>query len=156
MTPQQLNSILDEFAKVKRENAYLVVSRTKPPLPLEQVFPHGSSVEWLCHVYSPEDLVAVERADLCIIFDQLEHMQKSGGTQLLGRLRDQYSRRVLLHCTGQAFSDMELLALGYVKQKHPSIDGCFFLFDPDLFFEPRDWNTPEKWANPENFKKYRW
>jgi hypothetical protein len=156
MTPQQLTSFLEEFAKANQENAYLVVSRTEPPLPLEQVFPDGSSVEWLCHVYSAEDIVAVERADLSVVFDQIEHMEKADGVQLLSRLRDQHSRRVLLHCSDQAHSNQELLALGYIEQKRPSIDGRFFLFDPDLFFERRDWNTPARWANPENFKKYRW
>lgn len=156
MIPQQLPSVLEEFGMAGRESTYLVVSRTEPPLPLKQSFPGGSSVEWLCHVYSAEDVVAVNRADLSIVFDQLEHMQKEEGVHLLSRLRDQFSIRVLLHCTSQIHSKQDLMALGYMEQRCPSIDGRFYLFDPELFFPRRDWNTPDEWANPANFKKYRW
>lgn len=156
MTPQQLPSILAAFGKAGEEKDYLVISRTQPLLPLKESFPEGSSVEWLCHVHSAEDVVAVMRADLSIVFDQLEHMAKEDGEHLLGRLRDQHSKRVLLHCADQMHSDQELLALGYIRQRRSFDDGRLFLFDPEMFFERRDWNTPDKWANPENFKKYRW
>ncbi len=156
MIPQQLPSILEVFGKAGQERAYLVVSQSEPPLPLKQLFPEGSSVTWLCHVHSAEDVVAVERADLSIVFDQLEHMQKDDGVHLISRLRDRHSKRVLLHCAVQVHSKQELMALGFIEQKHSSSDGRIFLFDPDLFFQRRDWNSPDKWANPENFKKYRW
>ena len=156
MTPQQLPSVIEVLAKVNEESTYLVVSRSEPPLPIEQFFPVDSSVEWLCHVHTAEDMIAVERADLSIVFDQLEHMEKTEGVHLLSRLRDQHSSRVLLHCADQTHSRQELMALGFIEQQLPSSDGRFFLFDPDLFFPRRDWNTPDKWANPENFKKYRW
>ena len=156
MTPQQLPSILDVFAKANEERAFLVVSRSEPPLPMEQFFPVDSSVEWLCHVQSAEDVVAVERADLSIVFDQLEHMEKTEAVYLLSRLRDLHSNRVLLHCADQTHSKQELMALGFIEQERPSSGGRLFLFDRDLFFQRRDWNTPDKWANPENFKKYRW
>jgi hypothetical protein len=156
MTPEQLPQVLEEFVEAGEENSCLVVSRTQPALPIDQYFSGEPCVEWLSHVCSAEDLVAVERAALGIVFDQLEHMEKEEGAHLLSRLRDHLCDRVLLHYATGEFSNQELLALGYIKQDRPSIDGRFFLFDPDIFFERRDWNTPEKWANPENFKKYRW
>ena len=132
MTPQQLPSILAEFGDTSQDSNYLVVSRTEPPLPLQQSFPKGSSVEWLCQVHSAEDLVAVNRAHLSIVFDQLEHMAKDDGLQLLSRLCAAYSNRVLLHCANQVHSKTELMGLGFVEQKRPSIDGRLYLFDPDL------------------------
>lgn len=156
MTPQQLPLVLETFAKANEQRNYLIVSRTEPRLPVDQLFPEDSTVQWLCHVHSADDLVAVDRADLGIVFNQLEHMEKNEGAHLLSRLRDQYCRRVLLHLSGEMLADQELLALGYIKQDSPPGEGELFLFDPDLFFERRDWNSPEKWANPENFKKYRW
>jgi hypothetical protein len=156
MTPHQLPAILAAFAKANEERDYLVVSRSEPPLPLERLFPDDSTVQWLCHIQTADDLVAVNRVDLGIVFDQLEHMEKRDGEHLLSRLRDQYCRRVLLHCRREIHSVRDLLALGYMEQESPSRDGPFFLFDPELFYEQRDWNSPAKWANPENFKKYRW
>ncbi len=130
MTPRQLPSILAEFGESGQDSNYLVISRTEPPLPLKQSFPEGSSVEWLCQVHSAEDLVAVNRAHLSIVFDQLEHMAKDEGLQLLRRLRNAYSNRVLLHCANQVHSKRELMGLGFVEQKRPSTDGRFYLFDP--------------------------
>ncbi len=132
MTPQHLPSILAEFGDSGRDSNYLVISRTEPPLPLKQSFPKGSSVEWLCQVHSAEDVVAVDRAHLSIVFDQLEHMAKDDGLQLLSRLRDAHSNRVLLHCAHQVHSNKELMRLGFVEQNRPSIDGQFYLFDPEL------------------------
>ena len=132
MTPQHLPSILAEFGKPGEDSNYLVISRTEPPLPLKQSFPEGSSVEWLCQVHSAEDVVAVKRAHLSIVFDQLEHMGKDDGLQLLSRLCDAYSSRVLLHCANQVHSKTELMGLGFVEQKRLSIDGRLYLFDPDL------------------------
>ncbi len=137
MTPQQLPSILEAFGRTGEDRDYLVISRSEPPLPLKQSFPDDSSVEWLCHVHSAEDVVAVKRADLCIVFDQLEYMEKEQGTHLLGRLRDQYSNRVLLHCTEQLHSDQELMALGFITQECPSSGGRFFLFEPKEFKKNR-------------------
>ncbi len=131
MTPQQLRAILSEFGNADQETTYLVVSRTEPPLPLKQSFPEGSSVEWLCHVQSAEDVVAVKQADLGIVFDQLEHMQEEDGLRLLSRLRDHHSNRVLLHCANQVHSKQKLTALGFIERQCPSFDGHFFLFDPE-------------------------
>jgi len=133
MTPQQLPSVIDVLAIVNEENTYLVVSRSVPPLPIEQFFPVNSSVEWLCHVHSAEDLVAVERANLSIVFDQLEHMEKTDAVHLLSRLCDQHSNRVLLHCADQTHSIQELMALGFIEQQRLSSDGRIFLFDPDVY-----------------------
>ena len=154
MTPEQLPPILASVEGAVADRSFLVVSRTEPPPPLEQYFPDDSSVEWLCHVYTADDIVAVDRADLGVVFDQIEHMEKMESRHLLGRLRDQHCRRVLLHCGTALFSIQDLLALGYIE--HPSEYGRLFLHDPEQFFERREWNTPDKWAHPENFKKNRW
>ncbi|MFQ6004591.1 MAG: DUF6231 family protein [Woeseia sp.] len=132
MTPQQLPSLLDVFADPATDGSYLVVSRTDPPLPLEKLFPDNSSVEWLCHVYTADDTVAVSLADLGIVFDQLEHMEKEEGVRLLSRLRDHHCRRVLLHCMDEFHSKSALLALGFIEQQCPSDGGRLYLFDPDL------------------------
>ena len=38
-------------------------------------------------------------------------------------------------------------------------DGVWFsvyTYDIDSFNRQREWNSPENWANPENFRRYRW
>ena len=100
------------------------------------------------------------RADIAVVVNQLESMSKSDGTHLLSKLRDLISNRVLLLFRGDGWTSGELLALGYQqiqqKEKRPSKDGRCYLYDPNYFHEPREWNNKANWANPENFNKYRW
>ncbi len=156
MTPAELRSVLAELFTQNQDKRFLVVSRSEPRSTPEQYFPDDSSVAWLSDIQSADDIGIIERADLTIVFDQLEHMEKTEGVHLLSRLRDHHSQRILLHCADRVHSNQELLALGFIGRKHPSDDGRLFLFDPYLFFERRDWNTPDKWAHPENFTKRRW
>lgn len=74
---------------------------------------------------------------------------------LLGRLRDLHTRRLLV-CDAAArhFEPRRMLALGF--EHHAGADGAAYLYDRDRFNRERDWNSPENWANPDNFDKYRW
>jgi hypothetical protein len=104
----------------------------------------------------PGDLPQALRAQLGIVIAPLEYMPRTNAEQLLSRLRDVHCDRVLLVDTGSGFCADALRALGYLEIRHPSADGCCYLFDPDMFSQPREWNNPSDWANPENFRKYRW
>jgi hypothetical protein len=104
----------------------------------------------------PGDLPATLTAQLGIVFAPLDHLQRASAEQLLSRLRDVHCERVLLLDTRSGWSPDELLSLGYLELKRPSIDWRCYLYDPDLFNQPREWNNPGDWANPENFRKYRW
>ena len=99
MTPEYLPQLVAAVETDSRQSSFLVVSRTEPPPPLEQYFPENSQVEWLCHVCTADDIVAVDKADLGIVFDQIEHMDRADAVHLLARLRDQYCKRtVVLRC----------------------------------------------------------
>lgn len=156
MTLRELSAVLAALHGPLDHKRILVISRSERPKHFAQCFPASDSLEWRSGIRSIDDLETIERADLGLIFDQLEHMDKSDASQLLGRLRDRHCLGVLLHYGARDFSNQEFLALGYIEQKRPSRDGRLFLFDPDLFFVRRDWNTPEFWAHPENFNKNRW
>jgi hypothetical protein len=156
MTPQELPAVLAALEIQVGEKRFLVVSRSEPLPAMKHFFPDACSVEWLGDIENADDIDANIRADLCVVFNQLEHMDQLAGAHLLSRLRDSHSRKVLLHYAGQTYSGQELLALGFIQQKRASLDRHFFLFDPDEFFQQRDWNTSDKWAHPDNFRKYRW
>ena len=104
----------------------------------------------------PEDLAHALRAQLGIVVAPLDHVQHATAEQLLSRLRDIHCEQVVLLDTGSDWSPDILRSLGYLEWKRPSIDGRCYLYDPDLFSQPREWNNPGDWANPENFGKYRW
>jgi hypothetical protein len=104
----------------------------------------------------PQDLPHALRVQLGIVVAPLDHMQQATAEQLLSRLRDVHCERVVFFDTASAWSPDVLRSLGYLELKRPSIAGRCYLYDPDLFSQPRDWNNPSNWANPENFEKYRW
>jgi hypothetical protein len=107
-------------------------------------------------VSGPGDLPQTLRAQLGIVVAPLDYMPRKNAEQLLSRLRDVHCDKVLLVDTGSAWNPGTLRSLGYLEVKHPSIDGCCYMFDPDIFNQPREWNNSSDWANPENFRKYRW
>ncbi len=76
---------------------------------------------------------------------------------LLGRLRDLHTRRLVV--AGEAvrhFEPRRMLALGFEHHPSPDAQDGAYLYDRDSFNREREWNSPENWANPENFDKYRW
>ena len=104
----------------------------------------------------PGDLPRTLRAQLGIVVAPLEYMSLKSAEQLLSRLRDVHCDKVLLVDSGPGWSPDVLRSLGYLEVKPSSIEERCFLFDPDMFSQPREWNNPSDWANPGNFRKYRW
>ena len=107
-------------------------------------------------LHGPDDLPNTLKAQLGIVALPLDTMTREQTGQLLSRLRDVHCEKVLLIDTHAQWSPGDLRALGYVEVDNARPDGRCYLFDPDLFNQPREWNNPSDWANPENFRKYRW
>ena len=156
MNQSDLQDVLRYFRDAETDFRFLIVSNADPNDAPETHLPPGTSCTWLTGMQSIDDIPGSDHADLGVVFDQVEFMQKTAAMHLLSRLRDRHCKRVVLCVTSPIFTQRELLAMGYIEQKCPSIDGRFFLFDPTLFFERREWNSPEDWANPKNFNRDRW
>jgi Family of unknown function (DUF6231) len=107
-------------------------------------------------IASSAEIGARTRTDLAVVVDQLEHMPHEEAVVLLARLRDIHSQRVLLLLDDGGWDREELRALGYLQFRRRAAGKSVYLFDPDLFHEPREWNNPANWANPDNFGKFRW
>ncbi len=115
-----------------------------------------SGITVLDDVNTADDLATDLKADVVAVVGQLESMDQADARHLLARLRDVHARRVVVWLETDCWSNADLRALGYLNKKRPSGDGRLFVYDPDLFNEPREWNNASDWANPENFGKYRW
>ena len=152
----ELPQIFTEFSEQGAGTRFMVVCRSRSRCKHDNFLPENSVCSWYFNIRSVDEIDSSERADVGIVLNQIEHMRRTDAMHLLSRLRDQHCRKVLVSITEDVFSDQELLALGYIKQQRPSLDGRFYLFDPELFFEKREWNTPESWAHPDNFDKSRW
>ncbi len=119
-------------------------------------FRGAASVHILDDVKCVADLDRDLRAHVGIVVGQLETMAHEDGVNLLSRLRDVHCGKVLLVTYGDGWTREELLALGYQEIKRPSSNGRCYVYDVEIFNQPRDWNNPTDWANPGNFRKYRW
>ena len=120
----------------------------------------GSSEPPAVHAFEtvsgPDDLPRGLRAELGIVVAPLDFMPRTGAEQLLSRLRDIHCDKVLLLDTEGHWTPEVLRPLGYLEAKCPSVAGRCYLYDPELFNQPREWNNSSDWANPGNFRKYRW
>ena len=145
-----IGELLAELGLWTDGQTLLIIGRTQEHVSVPQ------DTRALGKLASADDIPAGARADLAVIIDQLEYMTKPAATVLLSRVRDVHCHRVLLALRDDAWSRNELLALGYRRLERPSEDVRLYLFDPDEFNPPREWNNSTNWANPQNFKKYRW
>ncbi len=145
-----IDSILDNLGITARAGSLLTVGVAETEITdFEAVHAYET-------LSGPEALPKNLRVQLGIVVAPLGSMSRRDAEQLLSRLRDVHCEKVLFLDTGAGWSPDDLRSLGYLEIKRPQIDGRCYLFDPDLFNQPREWNNPSSWANPENFRKYRW
>ena len=143
-------SLLDELSIDVRSTSLLTVG-----IP-EAEAPDVGEIDVYESLSGPGDLPQSLKAQLGIVVAPLEYMPRTHAEQLLSRLRDVHCDRVLLVDAGSGWSPDALRSLGYLEVTYASINGRCYLYDPDIFNQPREWNNPADWANPENFRKYRW
>ena len=143
-------SILDDLGIDARNIGVLAIGLGKAEIP------EIESVHAFEALSGPEDLPRTLRVQLGIVVLPLASMPRKDSEQLLSRLRDVHCEKVVLLDMGVGWAPDDLRALGYLELEHQPPGGRYYLFDPDLFNQPREWNNPTDWANPENFRKYRW
>ena len=111
-------------------------------------------------------LADLGRFDYAILSHALEALEPSEGAALLARIRDVHCHRFALACRhvdahhreGE-WSEPELLALALTLHRRGREDGVWhsvYTYDVDTYNPNREWNSPDNWANPENFRRYRW
>lgn len=143
-------AILDDLGIDARNIGVLAIGLGKAEIPdIENIHAYEA-------LSGPEDLPGTLRVQLGIVVLPLATMPRKHSEQLLSRLRDVHCEKVLLLDMGAGWTPDDLRALGYQEVERQPPGGRCYLFDPDLFNQPRDWNNPTDWANPENFRKYRW
>jgi len=109
-----------------------------------------------------------ERLDMGIVTDTLEHLDKAEAFRLMARLRDLYTSRfcvaVRIGDHGPAmksrWSRNDLLALGMMLVNRYEDDQRrqtqLYKYDIATYKPTPRWLSPENWANPELWNKYRW
>ena len=111
---------------------------------------------------APEHLSGLGRFDAGLVTGILRELDPKPGVEFLGLLRNLHCTRVALTLEQDAllagWTREALLALEFLPLAAAAKTGGteVFLYDIDLYNRGRDWNTPESWANPQNFDKFRW
>jgi len=133
---------------------------------------HNRVLDRECQIHraqpSPDPSLATERWDMGIVTDTLEYLDKREAFRLLARLRDLYTERFCATVRiGDAWPDLksrwsrnDLLAIGmslvnsYDDGDGRSLQLC--KYDIATYKATPRWLSPDNWANPELWNKYRW
>ena len=136
------------------------------PLPeaLEQYAEGGQiDVQPLGVVEDLTALASVGRFDLAVVANQLEQVSRRAGAQLLGRLKNLHTGRICVLLApeqgyGRQWRGNDFIGLGFnePRDQQPGEPQRFYYYDLGSYNPERRWNNPSGWANPENFRRYRW
>ena len=110
-----------------------------------------------------QELAGFARFDLAVVADQLEHLPKAAGMELLGRIRNVHSNHlcVIYAPAGNqtVWTAVDFFSLGMTLASTFHNDGRelqFYTYAIEQYNRRREWNNNRFWANPENFGKYWW
>lgn len=109
-------------------------------------------------------LSSTETVDLALLEGGSHGPDRTTAPLLLGRLRDVLARVTLVMLPEDPVPEApwrraDLRSLGYVPAgRHRWRDTCFevYRFDIATYKTTPDWLSPEGWAHPELWDKYRW
>lgn len=115
------------------------------------------------------------RYQLCIIFIDLTSLQSGGSIECLARIKHQFCNHIELivqnpgrdpSCDdpgcdkeAQLTLDKILFGLGFKHTTGLALPSCnleCYAYELHRYNKKRSWNSPEYWANPQNFNKFRW
>ena len=103
---------------------------------------------------------------LCMIFSDLTDFNSDDSVEILARIKNQYCSHVKVFLS---FSKDNSTALANAKKTLHSLGFRFtaplqfnqkqydcYSYEITNYNKKRDWNSPEYWANPQNFDRFRW
>lgn len=157
-TPQQAFSALLECHKP--ESILLLGMAEMPAVSaFQQAYPKAR-VTTVQGVRLPDELL-MQRFDLALLVDCLEHLPKILGQQLLGGIRNLHASRlaVLVDLQASGWQETDFYALAMqLSERFQRAEQSLSLFTYDLldYKQLPSWLNDKFWANPENFGKYWW
>lgn len=104
------------------------------------------------------ELAALGRFEFAIVSELVEQLGAPDAEAVLGRLKNLHTDRFMLltdparSCLGHG----ALLALALAPLEQLDDGRIAWCYDIDRYNPERPWNSPEDWAHPENFERFRW
>lgn len=107
--------------------------------------------------------IPMQRFDLVVVADYLEHHSQAQGATLIARLRNLHSNHIAVfqqESTQEVWSESAFYALA-LKHQHrfehaDSKPLQLYTYDIESYNHKRTWNNARYWANPQNFGRYWW
>lgn len=162
-----VQEILFELLEAAEPRSLLCVADT----PLSSVHQYKAHVDE-CDVVSipPESaleaLTQMGRFDYALLCGALEMLGPQANSALIARIRDLHCHRFAVTCRHQDahhreddWSEPQILSLALRLHRRIDLDGVWhsiYTYDIDSYNPEREWNNPDSWANPGNFRRYRW
>ncbi|MFK7730636.1 MAG: DUF6231 family protein [Pseudomonadales bacterium] len=108
-------------------------------------------------------VIPMQRFDLVVVADYLEHHSQSEGATVIARLRNLHSNHIAVFQQDRAqgiWPESAFFALA-LKHQHrfeyaDSNALHLYTYDIESYNHKRTWNNARFWANPENFGRYWW
>lgn len=107
----------------------------------------------------------LQRCDLAIITNVLEHLPKKLGMQLIAGVRDRLSSQFCVHYhwppagTDDTWQLTDFLSLGLIRVSDyhwQEQNSALFKYSIANYKRTPDWLNADNWANPELWGKYWW
>ncbi len=107
--------------------------------------------------------IPMQRFDLAVVADYLEHHSQVEATTLISRLRNLHSNHIAVFQQEGAQENWPESAFYALALKHQhrferadSKPLQLYTYDIESYNHKRTWNNARFWANPENFGRYWW
>ncbi len=114
-------------------------------------------------VATADDLAEEIHYDCALVADFLEHLPKTDGLAVLGRLRNLHAAQLLVFIDHdhsiEPWALDDFLALGFLQDEKLADANrtlTLYCYDIATYNPDRSWNNPRFWANPEMWGKYFW
>jgi hypothetical protein len=162
LTQETLLEMLEDAAPTR-----LLCVAPAPPASVKHWATHGADrqVEHVAPAGALEALGGLGRFDYAFVTDALASLDVSEGMALLARLRDLHCHRFAVthrHAPAEddPWTDGRFLSLTLALHRRitegDGIETSVYAYDIDTYNRRREWNSPEDWANPQNFHRWRW
>ena len=155
--------LLERFLRLWRPRSVLALGAPLPGPLTEYAAAHDAALRTLGIVRDVGALQSLGRFDLAVVTNQLERVPHRDGAELLGRLKNLHTGRVCVLVAprvehGVEWHSNDFLGLGFIEPRDQDrqAEQRFFYYDLGSYNPERRWNNPSGWANPENFRRYRW
>lgn len=162
MADEALSIRLQAVLARVRPDSVLLIGDALVPL-VESYTDNVGSITYLASAEAPKRLSALGIHDLALV--QAEVVLSAAEIAiLLSRLRDIYARKVLVIVSSgldrEPWDRHSLVGLGFTPYGE-AVDAagerlCLYQFDIATYKTTPEWLSPDNWANPELWDKYRW